>query len=261
MTFLDTSSYTFASIAIQQEQPVIETQTGSKTSPRAEQQRLSHYLGSLKKQIQEKISFLLAAGHSIDSIKRIVDESTNKIASVAEKAFLHNSIFADKCAQQTNQLAAFDDALAHKSRNLDFSAFALPQKGPAVQTMMTEGALLTQRSNKREKAAANQSAPANTKEKADPEKIYRFPSQKLLTTCLSQHPVAGTEANPYLTEKKIIQTVAKEFAASEANSGGIEMGVMLTLDDLNTVQLHVTTLLTIHMTLVDAVKECALNKD
>lgn len=88
--------------------------------------------------------------------------------------------------------------------------------------------------------------------------ILQFPAQDAITTYLTKHPLTS---DPYLTEKKIIETVAKFFANQRKAELGVDMGVMLSLYDLNKkIGLPETALIAIQMNLVEALKDCANGK-
>lgn len=85
-----------------------------------------------------------------------------------------------------------------------------------------------------------------------------FPPKGAIISCLEQHPVTSKETNPYLTEKKIIEAVADFFADQDKAPMGVDMGVMLTMMDLNEkLGLPQMGLMAINMSLTEALKDCA----
>lgn len=88
-----------------------------------------------------------------------------------------------------------------------------------------------------------------------------FPSQGAIVSYLEQHPLTSKETNPYLSEKKIIEAVAKFFADQDKADMGVDMGVMLTMYDLNEkLKLPEMALMTINLNLTAALKDCANGK-
>ena len=82
-----------------------------------------------------------------------------------------------------------------------------------------------------------------------------FPSETTIIEYLKVHPLTN---NPYLTEKKILQTAAKRFANTEKTLDAIEIDVMFTLQDLNKkINLPKTVLISINSKLTKALEECA----
>jgi len=85
-----------------------------------------------------------------------------------------------------------------------------------------------------------------------------FPSKEAIVSYLQQHPLTK---DPYLTEKKIIETMANFFAKQEKVPDGINLGVMLSLSDVNKkLKLPRVALMTIQINLVAALKDCANGK-
>jgi len=88
-----------------------------------------------------------------------------------------------------------------------------------------------------------------------------FPSQGAIVSYLEQHPLTSKETNPYLSEQKIIETVAKFFADQDKADMGVDMGVMLTMMDLNEkLGLPQMSLMAINLNLTAALKDCANGK-
>lgn len=88
--------------------------------------------------------------------------------------------------------------------------------------------------------------------------VLRFPAQNELTACLKKHPMTN---DPYFTEKRINEVVAKSFANQEKVPLGIDLGVMLELNDLNEkLRLPAMRLKTIQLNLTTALKYCAKEK-
>ena len=82
-----------------------------------------------------------------------------------------------------------------------------------------------------------------------------FPSQEAIVSYLQGHALTS---NPYLTEKRIIETVAGYFANQEKAPLGINLGVMLALHDLNErLQLPGFSLNAIQLNLTTALMDCA----
>jgi len=91
--------------------------------------------------------------------------------------------------------------------------------------------------------------------------MLKFPSKQTIIAYLEQHPQTNKTTNPYLTEKKIIPAVAQVFADQNKAPLGVDMGVMLTMLDLNEkLKLPEFVLMTINMNLCNALKECAQGK-
>ncbi len=65
--------------------------------------------------------------------------------------------------------------------------------------------------------------------------IVRFPSEQNIIASLEQHPLTNKDkdTNHYLSEHKIIQAMARYFANKELAPRGIQMGVSITMSDLN----------------------------
>lgn len=85
-----------------------------------------------------------------------------------------------------------------------------------------------------------------------------FPSQGAIISYLEQHPLTS---DPYLKEKKIIETVAQFFADQDKAPMGVDMGVMLTMMDLNEkLGLPQMGLMAINLNLTAALKDCANGK-
>lgn len=57
-----------------------------------------------------------------------------------------------------------------------------------------------------------------------------FPSKDQIVACLKEHPLTS---DPYFTEKKITDSVASFFAHEDRVPEGVDLGVMLTLEDLH----------------------------
>lgn len=90
------------------------------------------------------------------------------------------------------------------------------------------------------------------------ETFLHFPAQDAIVAYLTKHPLTN---NPYLTEKKIIETVSKFFADQDKAEPGVDMGVMLSLYDLNEkLGLPQMALMTIQLNLTQALKDCANGK-
>ena len=85
-----------------------------------------------------------------------------------------------------------------------------------------------------------------------------FPSEREIISYLEQHPLTS---DPYLKEKKIIETVAKFFANQDKADMGVDIGVMLTMHDLNEkIKLPETAVMAINLNLTAALKDCANGK-
>jgi hypothetical protein len=89
-----------------------------------------------------------------------------------------------------------------------------------------------------------------------------FPSKEVIVSYLKQHPNTDEETHPFLTENKIIETVADHFADEDKNEIGVDMVVTLTLYDLNqSLKLSAVVLATIRKNLVIALKDCAAGRE
>jgi hypothetical protein len=94
----------------------------------------------------------------------------------------------------------------------------------------------------------------NIKEKTMSSALH-FPSHSTIVSYLENHPLTS---NPYLKEKGIIEAAARAFADQSKVPMGIQMGVMLTMHDLNEkIKLPQVTMMTIHMNLTQALEDCA----
>ena len=85
-----------------------------------------------------------------------------------------------------------------------------------------------------------------------------FPSKEVIASYLQKHSLTK---DPYLTEKRIIETVASFFANSDKVPIGVDIGVSLSLFDLNEkLGLPKFALMTIQLNLEQALKDCAAGK-
>lgn len=87
---------------------------------------------------------------------------------------------------------------------------------------------------------------------------FHFPSQQSIVAYLEKHPFTN---DPYLKEKKIIDTVAKFFANTNKDDRGVELGVLLALYRLNA-QIGLTQDMkeVMNINLIDALKDCGSDK-
>lgn len=61
----------------------------------------------------------------------------------------------------------------------------------------------------------------------------QFPSKAAIVSYLEQHPMTSKKSNPYLSEQKIIDAVAKFFADQRKTPMRVNTGVMLIMYDVN----------------------------
>jgi len=86
----------------------------------------------------------------------------------------------------------------------------------------------------------------------------RFPSQEVITAYLAKHPLTS---DSYNQEKRINEAVAKAFANSTKVEMGVQMGVMLTMYDVNeNLGLPESEVTAINMNLTQALIDCANGK-
>ena len=88
--------------------------------------------------------------------------------------------------------------------------------------------------------------------------LYHFPDQNTILEYLSKHPMTN---DAFLTEKKIIETVAKFFANQSKVDCGVNLGVVLSLYEMNE-KLHLPEMVLkiIQVALSQALKDCANGK-
>lgn len=100
---------------------------------------------------------------------------------------------------------------------------------------------------------------AHAKERPSTTATMHFPSREVLVSCLDNHPLTGKQVTKYLTEKGITQAVAESFADTDKAPMGVDLGVMLTVYDLNEkLRLPDPTLTILQMSLVGALRDCAI---
>ncbi len=86
---------------------------------------------------------------------------------------------------------------------------------------------------------------------------YRFPKANYLATCLEREPFTSKENHPYVYEKGIIQQVIKTFEDQIKDPQGIEIGVILTLEDFKDKGMRQELAAAISMNVIEGLKACA----
>jgi hypothetical protein len=87
-----------------------------------------------------------------------------------------------------------------------------------------------------------------------------FPSQEAITAYLAKHPLISDPliSDSYNQEKKIKDAVAQFFANSRKVPMGVQMGVMLTISELNKkFGLPQSAVMALNMNLTEALQDCA----
>jgi alanine-alpha-ketoisovalerate/valine-pyruvate aminotransferase len=88
--------------------------------------------------------------------------------------------------------------------------------------------------------------------------MLHFPSEEAIIFYLKKHPLTSERTQPYLTDKKIIDAVAKFFANQDKAPKDVDVDVMSTMCDLNEkLKLPESVVKVINFKLTLALKDCA----